>query len=91
MDDSLSDDEFDLAKEEDIALLLVMCKRKKPKHGIFVFDREYILREWVEAHKRLMRNYFVTPPIFSERYFRRRFRMSNDLRIYSLLQFCEAT
>ena len=32
-DDSSSDDEFDLHKEEDIAMLVAMHKGKKPKHG----------------------------------------------------------
>ena len=63
-DYSSSDEEFDLIEEEDIAMLVAMHKRKKPKHGGFVYGREFIWREQVEANKRLMRNYFGSPPFF---------------------------
>ena len=33
VDDSSSDEEFDLHEEEEIAMLVAMHKRKKPKHG----------------------------------------------------------
>ena len=33
VDDSSSDEEFDLNKEEDIAMLVAMHKGKKPKHS----------------------------------------------------------
>ena len=66
-DDSSSDEEFDLAEEEDIALLIALHKRKKPKHDGSVFGHEYTRREWVETHKRLMHNFFGTPPGFFQR------------------------
>lgn len=56
MDDSSSDEEFDLTEEGDIAMLVTMHKRKKPKHDGSVFGREFIQRERVEAHERLRRN-----------------------------------
>ena len=71
LDDSWSDEEFDLNEEEDIAVLVAMHKGKKRKHGGSVYGRVFIGREWLDAH-RLMRNYFGSPPIFSEKYFRRR-------------------
>ena len=37
VDDSSSDVEFDLNEEEDIAMLVVMHKGKKPKHGGYVY------------------------------------------------------
>ena len=88
VDDSSSGEEFDLNEEEDIAMLVAMHKRKKLKHGGSVYGRAFIRRERVEAHKRLMRNYFGSPPVFLERYFRRRFRMSKDFHPH--LQFREA-
>lgn len=65
-DDSSKDEEFDLAEEKDIALLVAMHERKKPKHDGSVFGREFIRRERVQAHERLMCNYFGTPHVFSE-------------------------
>ena len=82
VDDSSSDEEFDLHEEEEIAMLVAMHKRKKPKHGGSVYVRAFIRRERVEAHKRLMRNYFGLPFVFWERCFRRLFRMSKDLFIH---------
>jgi hypothetical protein len=82
MDDYSSDEEFDLNKEEDIAMLVAMHKGKKPKHGGSVYGHAFIRRERVEARKRLTRNYFGSPPVFPERYFRRWFRMSKDLFIH---------
>jgi len=82
VDDSSSDEEFDLNKEEDIAMLVAMHKGKKRKHGGSVYGRAFIRRERVGAHKRLMRNYFGSSPVFPEKYFRRRFRMSKDLFIH---------
>lgn len=35
-DDSSSDEENDLVKEEDIALLVIMHTNKRAKHGIFI-------------------------------------------------------
>ena len=64
MDDSSSDEEFDPIEEENIAMLVALHKWKKPKHGSSVFGREFIRRERVDAHKRLMRNYLASPPVF---------------------------
>ena len=64
MDDSSSDEEFDLHEEEDIAMLVAMHKGKKPKHGGSVYGRAFIRRERIDAHKRLMRNYFGSPHVF---------------------------
>ena len=60
-------------------MLVDMHKGKKPKHGGSVYGRAFIRGERVDAHKRFMRNYYCSPPVFSERYFRRQFRMSKDL------------
>ncbi|XP_073360773.1 uncharacterized protein [Aegilops tauschii subsp. strangulata] len=59
-----------------------MHKGKEQKHGGSVYGRAFIRRESVDAHKRLMHNYFGSPPIFLEIYFRHRFRMSKDLFIH---------
>ena len=49
MDDSSSDEEFDLNEEEDIAMLVAMPKRKKPKYCGSVYGHEFIRRERVEV------------------------------------------
>ena len=79
LDYSDSDEEFDMEDDEDFAMLVMMHKKKKPKHGGSVWGREYIRRMRVDADIRLMHNYFVEQPVYPERYFRRRFRMSIDL------------
>ena len=48
-DDSSSDEEFDLAEEEDIAMLVIVHKNKRLKHGGFVLGREFLQREQLEA------------------------------------------
>lgn len=79
VDDSSSDEEFDLHEEEEVAMLVAMHKRKKPKHGGSVHGRTFIRRKRIDAHKRLVRNYFASSPVFPENYFRHRFRMSKGL------------
>ncbi|KAE8809516.1 hypothetical protein D1007_13802 [Hordeum vulgare] len=74
-----SDEEYDLEDEEDIALILLLHKRKKPKHGGLVYGCEVIQRERIDADNKLMRNYFNPNPIYPERLFSRRFRMSLTL------------
>ena len=80
-DYTTSDEEFDMDEDEDVAMLLMMHHEanKRPKHGGSVMGREHIRRQRQEAHAKLMANYFVERPVFPERYFRRRFRMSRDL------------
>ncbi|KAE8786419.1 hypothetical protein D1007_39771 [Hordeum vulgare] len=74
-----ANEEMDMDKDEDIAMLLMMHKNKRPKHGGSVMGREYIRRQRAEAHAKLRANYFVERPVFPERYFRSRFWMSSDL------------
>ena len=62
VDDLSSDEEFDLHEEEEIAMLVAMHKRNKPKHGCSVYGRAFIRRERIDAHKRLVRNYFASSP-----------------------------
>ena len=62
-----SDEEFDLQEEEDLLMILVLhASNKKPKHGGSVFGRQKLWRERVDAHERLMRNYFVENSINPE-------------------------
>ena len=60
-------------------MILAMHINKKPKHGGSVMGREKIWRDRIDAHNRLMKNYFVENPTYPESYFHRRFRMSTDL------------
>jgi hypothetical protein len=78
-DDSSSDEEWELEEDEDIAMVLMLHKNKRPKHGGSVFGRETLRRLRQDADNTLMRNYFGPTPVFPERYFRRRFRMSIEL------------
>ena len=78
-DDSLSDEEWDLEEEKDIAMVLILHKNKRSKHGGSIWGYETLRRLRRDADDNLMRNYFGPTPIFLERYFRRRFRMSKDL------------
>jgi hypothetical protein len=41
-DDSFSTEEFDMGEDEDIALILLLHKNKRPKHGGSVIGRERI-------------------------------------------------
>ena len=74
-----SDEEYDLEEEEDIALVLMLHKSKKRKHGGSVFGRQVIHRERQEADAKLMRSYFNENPTYPPCLFRRHFRMSVDL------------
>ncbi|KAI4973986.1 hypothetical protein ZWY2020_041767 [Hordeum vulgare] len=74
-----SEEEFDMEEEEDLAMIIAMHINKKPKHGGSVMGREKIWRDRIDAHNKLMKNYFVENPTYPESYFRRRFRMSTDL------------
>ena len=60
VDESSSDEEFDLHEEEDIAMLVAMHKGKKPKHGGSVYGRAFIRRERIDAHKWLMQLLWIT-------------------------------
>ena len=79
-DYTTSDEEFDMDEDEDVAMLLMMHHEanKRPKHGGSVMGREHIRRQRQEAHAKLMANYFMEIPVYPERYFCRRFRMSCD-------------
>jgi hypothetical protein len=83
-DYTTSDEEFDMEEEEDIAMVLALHahKNKHPKHGGPVIGWETVKRERADADCRLMHNYSDDPPIYPERYFRRRFRMGADLFKY---------
>lgn len=85
-DDSSLDEEFDLSEEEDIAMIVMMHKNKRLKHGGSVFGREFLWREQKEAGGRLIRNYFDPNHGYPERYFRCWLRMSTGL----FLQTCNA-
>ena len=74
-----SDEEFDLQEEEEVAMILAIRAKRKRKHGGSVVGRIKLWRERIDAHERLMRNYFVEHPIYPESYFWRRFRMRIDL------------
>ena len=73
------EEEFDMKEEEDLAMILVMHINKKPKHGGSVMGRQKIWRDRIDAHNRLMRNYFVENPTYPESYVQCRFRMSIEL------------
>mgnify|MGYP005816229985 CR=1 FL=1 len=65
-------------------MILVTHVNKKPKHGGSVFGRQKLCWERMDAHNRLMRNYFVKNLMYSESYLRRRFRVSIELFKHTL-------
>jgi hypothetical protein len=68
-----------MEEEEDIVIILALHKNKRPKHSGSMFDRERLMRVWIEGDHRLVKNYFVASPVYPERYFRLRFRMGMEL------------
>ena len=58
---------------------MALHANKRPKHDGFVPCGEKLWRERIDGHNKLMRNYFVENPVYPEKYFRRRFRMSTEL------------
>ena len=73
-----SNEEFDI-QEEDLAMILGMHVNKKMKHGSSVTGRQKLWIGKIDAHNRLMRNYFLENTTYPESCFRRRFRMSIEL------------
>ena len=75
VDDSSSDEEFDLNKEENIA----MHKGKKPTHGGSIYGRAFNRRERIDAHKKLIMHNMI---IENER------RKGLDYTFYHLMGIC---
>ena len=69
-------------EEEDIAMILMLHNSKKSKHGGSIYGREYLRRMRIDGHIKLMLNYFVETPVYPEKYFCCRFRMSTELFKY---------
>ena len=55
VDDSSSDEEFDLHEVKEVAMLVAMHKRKKPKHGGSVYGRALIHRD-TDVHDQLQKD-----------------------------------
>jgi len=64
-----SEDEFDMEEEEDLAMIIALHINKKPKHGGSVMGPEKIWRDRIDAHNRLMKNYFVENPTYRSHIF----------------------
>ena len=60
-------------------MILAIHTNRKPKHDGSVFGRVKLWMERIDAHNKLMRNYFVDHPTYPESYFMCRFRMRIDL------------
>ena len=79
-------DDFD----DQIPLLAIrqMRRRQQNETSTAQRHRRYIDREREAGHERLLRDYFVDNPVYSEEMFRRRFRMTKGLflRIIEALQ-----
>jgi hypothetical protein len=67
--DSSSNDERELSKEVDIAMMLALHANKRPKHGSSIFAWQKLRRERIEGHNKLMWSYFVDSPIFPKNTF----------------------
>ncbi|KAE8766661.1 putative glucuronosyltransferase GUT1 [Hordeum vulgare] len=70
--------EFDIQEEEEVAMILALHIKKKPKHGGSIMGRQKIWRDKIYADNRLMRHYFVDNLVYPESYFRRRFRICTE-------------
>ena len=53
LDDSSSKEEY-LMNEADIAMILMIHERKKPRHGGSVYGCEYLRRMGVDGHNKLL-------------------------------------
>jgi hypothetical protein len=53
-EDSTLDEEWDLSKEEDNAMILALHARHWPKHGGFVLGPEMLQRKRFEGNNKLM-------------------------------------
>jgi hypothetical protein len=73
--DSSSNDEMDLSKEVDIAMILALHANKQPKHGSSIFAWQKLRRERIEGHNKFMWSYFVDSSIFPKKYFWRHYIM----------------
>ncbi|EFP93801.1 uncharacterized protein PGTG_19846 [Puccinia graminis f. sp. tritici CRL 75-36-700-3] len=69
---------WDLEEEVLIQRLLAAAARPIPRM-IQIGDREIILRNRIAGNECLMANYFVKRPVYPNRIFERRFRMSKNL------------
>jgi hypothetical protein len=56
-----------MEEDETIAMLLLMHKNKRPKHGGSIFGCESIRKLRTHADYKLMINYFVHDLVFPER------------------------
>ena len=71
-----SEEEFDVEEEEDLAVTPAMHINKKLKHGGSVIGHKKLWRDRIDAHNKLLGNYFLENPTYPESYVRCRFRMS---------------
>lgn len=84
--DSLEEEEEEWNEDEDLVILMTMeMMNRKPKHGGSVVGHEVLRRRRQEADLGLTLDYFGlrgVPPVYPEKYFRRRFRMGTNLFTY---------
>jgi hypothetical protein len=65
-DYSSSDDEYDMNEDEDIAMILLLYKKKRPEHGGSVFGRERIRRLRIDGQNKLTLNYLFSNSVYLE-------------------------
>ncbi|KAL6637454.1 hypothetical protein ACP70R_025026 [Stipagrostis hirtigluma subsp. patula] len=79
-----SDENNDNNDDEDIYIALgvladMVKKKRKKKHGGSIPGRQIVRRNIASGNWRIVQDYFADPPVYNEKFFRRRFRMSKPL------------
>ncbi|CAN6319320.1 unnamed protein product [Urochloa humidicola] len=82
-DEYESESESDHDDNDDLLAILLLAdmdhERCKKKRRGSILGREVVPRNMPSGHLRIFADYFVEPPVYNAKKFRRRFRMSTDL------------
>ena len=70
---------WDIEEEECIRRLLALRASRSVPRNTSPEPREIVLRNRIAGNERLMADYFVENPVWNDRTFKRRFRMSHQL------------
>lgn len=78
-DDSSSEEEEEEDEDLEMAMLMILNEDfRSPRRGS-QFGRAWVNRNRAEGHEKIMRDYFNPDATYTDKQFRRRFRMQKDL------------
>ena len=78
-DDSSSEEEEEEDEDLEMAMLMILNEDfRAPRRGS-QFGRAWVNRNRAEGHEKIMRDYFNPDATYTDKQFRRRFRMQKDL------------